>query len=143
MTARWSCAAAHGLALPAASAVFPAQERRGEANDDPVGYLPDQCERDNGGNDLRRLAELLAIDQQETKAFRCAHETSFAQLAAERLGVPFDRVRIKENDSSDLPKGLASVGSRSMIMIAAFGAAFEPVACEGRRGAGCPPDGHS
>ena len=44
------------------------------------------------------------------------HETSFAQLAAERLGVPFDRVRIKENDSSDLPKGLASVGSRSMIM---------------------------
>src|SRR4029079_9539178 len=28
-------------------------------------------------------------------------------------------------------------------MIAAFGAAFEPVACEGRRGAGCPPDGHS
>jgi carbon-monoxide dehydrogenase large subunit len=44
------------------------------------------------------------------------HETSFAQLAAERLGVPFDKVRIKENDSSDLPKGLASVGSRSMIM---------------------------
>jgi carbon-monoxide dehydrogenase large subunit len=44
------------------------------------------------------------------------HETSFAQLAAERLGVPFDRVRIKENDTSDLPKGLASVGSRSMIM---------------------------
>ncbi len=44
------------------------------------------------------------------------HETSFAQLAAERLGVPFEKVRIKENDSSDLPKGLASVGSRSMIM---------------------------
>jgi carbon-monoxide dehydrogenase large subunit len=44
------------------------------------------------------------------------HETSFAQLVAERLGVPFDKVRIKENDSSDLPKGLASVGSRSMIM---------------------------
>ena len=44
------------------------------------------------------------------------HETSFAQLVSERLGVPFDKVRIKENDSSDLPKGLASVGSRSMIM---------------------------
>ena len=44
------------------------------------------------------------------------HETSFAQLVADRLGIPFDKVRIKENDSSDLPKGLASVGSRSMIM---------------------------
>jgi carbon-monoxide dehydrogenase large subunit len=44
------------------------------------------------------------------------HETSFAQLVSERLGLPFDKVRIKENDSSDLPKGLASVGSRSMIM---------------------------
>jgi carbon-monoxide dehydrogenase large subunit len=44
------------------------------------------------------------------------HETSFAQLVADRLGLPFDKVRIKENDSSDLPKGLASVGSRSMIM---------------------------
>src|SRR5262245_30424177 len=64
----------HGLALPAANTVFPAQERRGEADENPVGYLPDQCEGDNSGNDLRRLAELLAIDQQETKAFRCAHE---------------------------------------------------------------------
>src|SRR5262249_60897450 len=37
------------------------------------------------------------------------HETSFAQLVSERLGLPFDKVRIKENDSSDLPKGLATV----------------------------------
>src|SRR4029079_2622257 len=28
-------------------------------------------------------------------------------------------------------------------MIAAFEATFEPVACEGRRGAGCPPDAHT
>jgi carbon-monoxide dehydrogenase large subunit len=68
------------------------------------------------GADIRFAPDGTVIVVTATQSSGQGHETSFAQLAAERLGVPFDRVRIKENDSSDLPKGLASVGSRSMIM---------------------------
>ena len=68
------------------------------------------------GADIRFAPDGTVTVVTATQSSGQGHETSFAQLAAERLGVPFDRVRIKENDSSDLPKGLASVGSRSMIM---------------------------
>jgi aerobic carbon-monoxide dehydrogenase large subunit len=68
------------------------------------------------GADIRFAADGSVIVVTATQSSGQGHETSFAQLAAERLGIPFDKVRIKENDSSDLPKGLASVGSRSMIM---------------------------
>ncbi len=68
------------------------------------------------GADIRFEADGTVTVVTATQSSGQGHETSFAQLAAERLGVPFDKVRIKENDSSDLPKGLASVGSRSMIM---------------------------
>jgi carbon-monoxide dehydrogenase large subunit len=68
------------------------------------------------GADIRFEADGSVTVVTATQSSGQGHETSFAQLAAERLGVPFENVRIKENDSSDLPKGLASVGSRSMIM---------------------------
>ena len=68
------------------------------------------------GADIRFAPDGTVTVVTATQSSGQGHETSFAQLAAERLGVPFDKVRIKENDSSDLPKGLASVGSRSMIM---------------------------
>jgi len=44
------------------------------------------------------------------------HETSFAQIAAARLGIPFESVEVSEGDSFDVPRGLASVASRSTIM---------------------------
>ena len=44
--------------------VLPAQERRGDRGDQPVGGLAEDRENDDGGDDLRRLAELLAVDQQ-------------------------------------------------------------------------------
>ena len=68
------------------------------------------------GVDIRFAPNGTVIVVTATQSSGQGHETSFAQLVSERLGVPFDRVRIKEGDSSDLPKGLASVGSRSMIM---------------------------
>jgi carbon-monoxide dehydrogenase large subunit len=64
------------------------------------------------GADIRFEPDGTVTVVTATQSSGQGHETSFAQLAAERLGVPFDKVRI----SSDLPKGLASVGSRSMIM---------------------------
>ncbi len=44
------------------------------------------------------------------------HETSYAQLVAERLGIPFDRVRIVYGDTALVAKGAGTHGSRSMRM---------------------------
>jgi carbon-monoxide dehydrogenase large subunit len=41
------------------------------------------------------------------------HETAFAQLAHEELGVPFEAIRVVEGDSDDLPRGYGTGGSRS------------------------------
>jgi aerobic carbon-monoxide dehydrogenase large subunit len=44
------------------------------------------------------------------------HETSFAQVVAEHLGVPFERVRIVHGDTTQTPVGIGSFGSRSMTL---------------------------
>lgn len=44
------------------------------------------------------------------------HETSFAQVAAERLGVPFAKVRVVFGDTALVEKGAGTHGSRSMRM---------------------------
>jgi aerobic carbon-monoxide dehydrogenase large subunit len=41
------------------------------------------------------------------------HETAFAQLASEELGVPFEKVQVKWGDSVLIPKGVGTFGSRS------------------------------
>ena len=43
------------------------------------------------------------------------HETAFAQLVSERLGVPFDSVRLVYGDSDQIPGGGGSMGSRSLV----------------------------
>lgn len=44
------------------------------------------------------------------------HETSFAQVVAERLGLPFERVRVVFGDTALVEKGAGTHGSRSMRM---------------------------
>ena len=44
------------------------------------------------------------------------HETSFAQVVAERLGVPFESVRVMFGDTALVEKGAGTHGSRSMRM---------------------------
>jgi carbon-monoxide dehydrogenase large subunit len=44
------------------------------------------------------------------------HETSFTDLVAGRLGVPAGLVRLRQGDSRDVPRGLASIASRSLLM---------------------------
>jgi carbon-monoxide dehydrogenase large subunit len=44
------------------------------------------------------------------------HETSFAQVVAERLGVPFGNVRVVFGDTALVEKGAGTHGSRSMRM---------------------------
>jgi carbon-monoxide dehydrogenase large subunit len=52
-----------------------------------------------------------------TQSHGQGHETSFPQVVADRLGVPYDVIELRQGDSSDLPReGFATVGSRSMIM---------------------------
>jgi aerobic carbon-monoxide dehydrogenase large subunit len=41
------------------------------------------------------------------------HETTFAQLAAERLGVPIDSVEVVHGDTDRIPFGMGTYGSRS------------------------------
>lgn len=44
------------------------------------------------------------------------HETSFPQLVAGLLGVPEALIRLRQGDSRDVPRGLASIASRSLLM---------------------------
>ncbi|MBM3509320.1 MAG: xanthine dehydrogenase family protein molybdopterin-binding subunit [Alphaproteobacteria bacterium] len=44
------------------------------------------------------------------------HETAFAQVAAERLGLPLERIVIRFGDSDRIPKGGGTGGSRSMAL---------------------------
>ncbi len=44
------------------------------------------------------------------------HETTFAQVAGERLGVGIDQITIRHGDSADVPAGVGTFGSRSVAM---------------------------
>ena len=44
------------------------------------------------------------------------HETTFPDLVAARLGIPPELVRLRQGDSRDVPRGLASIASRSLLM---------------------------
>ncbi len=44
------------------------------------------------------------------------HETTFAQLVADELGVPYDDIQIKHSDTLGTPFGFGSYGSRSMAV---------------------------
>ncbi len=44
------------------------------------------------------------------------HETTFAQLAAERLGVDFDKIEVVHGDTDKIPFGMGTYGSRSLAV---------------------------
>jgi aerobic carbon-monoxide dehydrogenase large subunit len=44
------------------------------------------------------------------------HDTTFAQLAAERLGVGLEEVELRFGDSKDVPRGVGTFASRSVAM---------------------------
>ena len=45
-----------------------------------------------------------------------SHETTFAQIAADALGVPYDSVEIRHGDTGDTPFGYGTYGSRSLAV---------------------------
>jgi len=44
------------------------------------------------------------------------HETTFAQIVAERLGVPLDSVRVEFGDTASAPYGMGTFASRSAVL---------------------------
>jgi carbon-monoxide dehydrogenase large subunit len=66
------------------------------------------------------------------------HATSFAQVVADRLDVPFEKVRIVEGDSDNTPAtGFASVASRSAALASgAISVTIDAVLDKGRKLAG-------
>jgi aerobic carbon-monoxide dehydrogenase large subunit len=44
------------------------------------------------------------------------HETSFAQLVADQLGIPFDKIDVVHGDSDKIPFGMGTYGSRSLAV---------------------------
>lgn len=43
-------------------------------------------------------------------------ETTFAQIVADRLGVPFDDIQVKHGDTYNTPQGVGTMGSRSLVV---------------------------
>lgn len=44
------------------------------------------------------------------------HETTFAQIVADRLGVPFEQVLVRRSDTAVTPPGVGTFGSRSTVL---------------------------
>ncbi|MBQ90273.1 MAG: carbon monoxide dehydrogenase [Acidimicrobiaceae bacterium] len=42
------------------------------------------------------------------------HHTTFAQIAADALGIPFDRIEVRHGDTDEVPRGGGTGGSRSL-----------------------------
>lgn len=66
------------------------------------------------------------------------HATSFAQIVSDRLEVPYEKVRIVEGDSDNVPEtGFASVASRSTVLASgAISVTIDAVIEKGRKLAG-------
>src|SRR5207247_9353730 len=51
-----------------------------------------------------------------TSAHGQGHETTFAQIIAEHLGVPFDKIVVRHGDTLNTPMGNGTGGSRSLVV---------------------------
>ncbi len=61
------------------------------------------------------------------------HETTFAQIAADRLGIPIERITVVKGDTDTVPRGTGTYGSKSVqIGGVAAGKASEQVAERGK-----------
>jgi carbon-monoxide dehydrogenase large subunit len=73
-----------------------------------------------GGGSAEEFADVRVLDgglvevAVGTQSNGQGHETVYAQVTAERLGVPIDQVRIVQGDSARLDQGHGTGGSRSM-----------------------------
>jgi aerobic carbon-monoxide dehydrogenase large subunit len=100
---------------------FPARRAAAEARGLRYGRGAAYYVEIAGGGDLDEFADVrfLADGTIEaavgTQSNGQGHETSYAQVLAERLGVPMEQVRIVQGDTARLEVGRGTGGSRSMV----------------------------
>ena len=62
------------------------------------------------------------------------HDTTFAQIVADRLGIPLERIRVIKGDTDQVPRGTGTYGSKSVqIGGVAAGQASDRVVEQGKR----------
>jgi carbon-monoxide dehydrogenase large subunit len=61
-------------------------------------------------------ADGRVVVRSSTRPHGQGHDTAFAQIAADRLGVPLDDVELRFGDSAEAPAGIGTFGSRSLTM---------------------------
>ena len=69
-----------------------------------------------------------------TKSQGQGHETTYAQIVAEELGIPVDDIAVEEGDTDTAPYGLGTYASRSTPTAGAAGAHSMPARSETKRG---------
>jgi carbon-monoxide dehydrogenase large subunit len=100
---------------------FAARRSAAAARGKLLGFgLAYYMERTGGGPSERALVTLApdggARIDVGTQSTGQGHETAWAQLLHEKLGLDFDRIQLAEGDSDALPLGGGTGGSRSLIM---------------------------
>jgi len=60
------------------------------------------------------LADGIVVARVGTSAHGQGHETAFAMIVAELLGVPMEHVRVVQSDTALVPRGSGTMGSRSL-----------------------------
>jgi aerobic carbon-monoxide dehydrogenase large subunit len=66
--------------------------------------------------DIRVAADGSLLVTCGTHSHGQAHATTYAQVAAERLGVPLAQIEVFEGDTARVPYGTGTFGSRSMVI---------------------------
>jgi carbon-monoxide dehydrogenase large subunit len=66
--------------------------------------------------DVRFTADGRVVLRSGSQSNGQGHATTWAQIAAARLGIPMDRVEVLGGDSDEAPPSMPSVGSRSTAM---------------------------
>ncbi len=122
---------------------FPARRAESEKNGKLRG-MGIACFVETAGGYLEEGAKIEFTDDGVVEAILAVqsngqgHATSFAQVVAELLDVPYEKVRIVEGDSDNVPvTGFASVASRSAALAsAAISVTIDAVLEKGRKLAG-------
>ena len=107
----------------AGAASFPARRTDSEAKGRLRGLgIASYVERCGGGAGLSERADLL-VDPDGTVTLLIGsmsngqgHETAYSQLLNERLGLPFEKIRVVQGDTDRVPSGTGTGGSWSLPM---------------------------
>ena len=91
-----------------------------------IGFFESAEIRIDGGGSVRLLAGTHNHGQ--------GHDTTYAQIIASRLGLPFDKVTVIEGDTEAVPMGTGTFGSRSIAVgDSAIAVAADKIVEKGRK----------